>query len=162
MIHQAYYEIQFGLLHIVYEENVLLSLNVTSKRPEENSRTDFTEKIYHQITDYLAGKRKIFDILYTFQGTEFQKKVWHALEKIPYGEVRTYGEIAKEIGNSKAGRAVGGACHKNPIWLIVPCHRVVGANGSLTGYGGGISMKEKLLLIEGADKKIRRVRNEKI
>lgn len=148
MIHQAYYKIKYGFLHIVYEENILLSLKAVSKRPTENIRTNFTEKIYEQIGSYLAGKRKDFDIPYTLQGTEFQQKVWHILEKIPYGEVRTYGEIAEEIGNRKASRAVGGACNKNPIWLIVPCHRVVGANGNLTGYAGGLSMKKELLLLE--------------
>ena len=151
MINQAYYEIKYGFLHMVYEENTLLSLKVASTKPVENNRTAFTEKIYNQVSDYLTGKRKSFDIPYTLQGTEFQQKVWHALEQIPYGEVRTYGEIAEEIGkNKKTSRAVGGACNKNPIWLIVPCHRVVGADGNLTGYAGGISMKEELLFIEGA------------
>lgn len=148
MLGQAYYEIKFGIMCIVYEDDRLLSLQVVSERPEENIRTAFTDNVYEQISEYLAGRRKAFDIPYELKGRKFQQEVWHALEKIPYGETKSYGQIAREIGNGKAGRAVGGACNKNPIWLIVPCHRVVGANGSLTGYAGGVSMKEELLTLE--------------
>ena len=146
---QAYYETKFGFLHIVYEEDTLLSLKILSVPSGENARTDFTEKVYGQISEYLAGRRRNFDIRYELCGTEFQKKIWLALEKIPYGETRTYGEIAEEIGNRNASRAVGRACSQNPIWIVIPCHRIVGANGSLTGYAGGISMKEELLRMEG-------------
>lgn len=152
MIRQAYYNIKFGILSMTYKENMLLSLEVVSKKHGENSRTDFTDKVYNQILEYFAGKRKYFQVPYLFQGTEFQKNVWHELEKIPYGETRTYSQIAEKIGNKKASRAVGGACNKNPIWLIVPCHRVIGSNGSLTGYAGGIDRKEELLLLEAANR----------
>ena len=89
---------------------------------------------------------------YEFSGTEFQKSVWHELEKIPFGKTKTYGEIAKEIGNPKAGRAVGSACNKNPLPIIVPCHRVIGANGKLTGFAGGTETKEWLLGHEAMSK----------
>lgn len=83
------------------------------------------------------------------KGTEFQRKVWKALCDIPYGETRTYGQIAAAVGNVKACRAVGGACNRNPIMIVVPCHRVIGGNGKLVGFGGGLAMKEKLLGVEG-------------
>lgn len=148
MVRQAWYETKFGFLHLVYEGDTLLSLKIVPEQSGENIRTDFTEKVYRQISEYLAGRRRSFAIRYVLRGTEFQKKVWQVLEKIPYGETRTYGTVAAEIGNRKASRAVGGACNRNPIWLIVPCHRLIGANGSLTGYAGGISMKEELLRME--------------
>lgn len=148
MVRQAWYETKFGFLHLVYEGDTLLSLKIVPEQSGENIRTDFTEKVYRQISEYLAGRRRSFAIRYVLRGTEFQKKVWQVLEKIPYGETWTYGTVAAEIGNRKASRAVGGACNRNPIWLIVPCHRLIGANGSLTGYAGGISMKEELLMME--------------
>ena len=90
----------------------------------------------------------MFDLPLDPIGTEFQKKVWQALKEIPFGETRSYGEIAKLIGNEKASRAVGMANNKNPIAIIIPCHRVIGANGKLVGYAGGLDLKEKLLKLE--------------
>ena len=101
-----------------------------------------------QLEEYFAGKRKTFDLPLVPKGTEFQQKVWKALQEIPYGETRTYGEIAAAIGNPKAARAVGMANNKNPIGIIIPCHRVVGANGKLVGYAGGMEKKEFLLELE--------------
>lgn len=101
--------------------------------------------IQKQFTEYEKGARKVFDLPLHIKGTEFQKKVWNALLEIPYGETRSYQEIAIQIGNPKAVRAVGGACNRNPIGIIVPCHRVVGKNGSLTGYAGGLDYKKLLL-----------------
>lgn len=101
--------------------------------------------IQKQFTEYEKGARKAFDLPLHIKGTEFQKKVWNALLEIPYGETRSYQEIAIQIGNPKAVRAVGGACNRNPIGIIVPCHRVVGKNGSLTGYAGGLDYKKLLL-----------------
>lgn len=101
--------------------------------------------IQKQFTEYEEGARKAFDLPLHIKGTEFQKKVWNALLEIPYGETRSYQEIAIQIGNPKAVRAVGGACNRNPIGIIVPCHRVVGKNGSLTGYAGGLDYKKLLL-----------------
>ena len=101
-----------------------------------------------QLQAYFAGERREFDLDLEFGGTEFQRKVWTALRTIPYGETRTYGEIAAQIGSPTAFRAVGLANGHNPIAVIVPCHRVIGANGSLTGFGGGIARKRSLLDLE--------------
>ena len=101
-----------------------------------------------QIFDYLAGKRKSFTLPLAVEGTNFQQSVWNALQMIPYGETRSYKEIAVKIGNPKACRAVGMANNKNPISIIIPCHRVIGANGKLVGYGGGLEIKAKLLELE--------------
>jgi len=92
--------------------------------------------------------RKTFDVPIALNGTPFQLSVWNALLQIPYGETRTYGEIAAMIGNPKASRAVGMACNRNPIWILVPCHRVVGKNGALTGFEGGLDVKKALLDLE--------------
>jgi len=101
-----------------------------------------------QLKDFLAGKRKAFELPLAPAGTEFQQKVWQALQAIPYGETRSYGEIARIIGQPKAFRAVGMANNKNPILVLIPCHRVIGANGNLVGYAGGLSVKEYLLNLE--------------
>ncbi|MCI8538693.1 MAG: methylated-DNA--[protein]-cysteine S-methyltransferase [Oscillospiraceae bacterium] len=103
-----------------------------------------------QLEEYLSGSRTGFELPLKPQGTEFQQTVWKALQTIPYGEVRTYGEIASLIGRPKASRAVGMANHNNPIPILIPCHRVAGANKTLTGYGGGLAMKRRLLEIEHA------------
>lgn len=102
----------------------------------------------NQLNEYLNGKRATFDLPLNPEGTEFQKKVWTALREIPYGETRSYKQIAEAVGNSKASRAVGMANNKNPIMIFIPCHRVIGANGSLVGYAGGLDIKEKLLALE--------------
>ena len=101
-----------------------------------------------QLLEYLAGGRRVFDLPLAPKGTEFYRSVWRALEDIPYGETRSYRDIAQAVGRPKAVRAVGQANHNNPISIIIPCHRVVGANGSLTGYGGGLDLKERLLRLE--------------
>tara|TARA_B110000211_G_scaffold234988_1_gene308110 strand:- start:5982 stop:6458 length:477 start_codon:yes stop_codon:yes gene_type:complete len=114
---------------------------------QDNSK--FTEVI-EQLSEYFSGTRKYFDIPLAPTGTAFQKKVWQALTEIPCGETKSYGWIAKSINNEKAVRAVGTANGANPIALIVPCHRVIGSNGKLTGYAGGLALKAKLLMHEGA------------
>lgn len=101
-----------------------------------------------QLQEYFQGKRKDFDIPMEAKGTEFQKSVWDQLLKVPYGETCSYGEIAKRIGNPKASRAIGMANNRNPISIIIPCHRVIGASGKLVGYGGGLDIKERLLKLE--------------
>jgi methylated-DNA-[protein]-cysteine S-methyltransferase len=106
------------------------------------------KKAYEQIDEYLRGEREIFDFKLEPKGTEFQKKVWKALEQIPFGETRSYKDIAISIGNEKASRAVGMANNKNPLPIVVPCHRVIGANGKLVGYAGGLDVKERLLELE--------------
>jgi methylated-DNA-[protein]-cysteine S-methyltransferase len=118
-------------------------------------RTEETEtlkKAAVQLMEYLRGKRTVFDVPLAPEGTAFQKQVWDALVKIPYGETSSYGKLAKDIGKPGAARAVGMANNRNPIPVIIPCHRVIGADGSLTGYGGGLPMKEKLLALEKGKK----------
>ncbi|MEO4014043.1 methylated-DNA--[protein]-cysteine S-methyltransferase [Pseudomonas rossensis] len=104
-----------------------------------------------QLREYFAGTRNRFDLELDFAGTEFQKKVWAALLTIPFGETRSYSEIARQIGNPSAVRAVGAANGKNPISIVAPCHRVIGASGNLTGFAGGLEAKERLLMLEGCE-----------
>jgi methylated-DNA-[protein]-cysteine S-methyltransferase len=101
-----------------------------------------------QLQEYFAGQRNVFDLPLDFAGTEFQKKVWQALLSIPYGQTRSYRDIAEQIGNIKAVRAVGAANGKNPISIIAPCHRVIGRSGKLIGFAGGLDKKEILLNLE--------------
>ncbi len=108
----------------------------------------FFAKEIAQLKEFAAGKRKRFDLKLNPEGTAFQNKVWKALSTIPYGDTYTYKDIAKQIGNAKASRAVGMANSKNPIPLIVPCHRVIGANGKLTGFASGLEIKQTLLDLE--------------
>ncbi len=118
-----------------------------------NSWTESQERtaVYRrQLEEYFARARKQFDFPLDLVGTEFEKRCWRALRDIPYGETRSYAQIARAIGNPKATRAVGLANGKNPVAIVVPCHRVIGANGDLTGYGGGLEIKRKLLQLEGA------------
>lgn len=110
--------------------------------------TELISNAASQLMEYFEGRRKKFSIKLNPHGTPFQKKVWGALLEIPYGETRSYKDIAEAIGNKNACRAVGMANHKNPVMCIIPCHRVIGSDGSLTGYGAGIEIKEKLLLLE--------------
>lgn len=103
-----------------------------------------------QLEEYAAGRRKKFTVPLDLDGTPFQKRVWKALLAIPYGETRSYGEIARQVGNPKAARAVGMANHENPVAIIVPCHRVIAGDGTLGGYGGGLEKKSRLLGMEKA------------
>jgi methylated-DNA-[protein]-cysteine S-methyltransferase len=102
-----------------------------------------------QLGEYFAGQRRGFDLPLAPRGTEFQRRVWRALTEIPYGRTISYGELARRIGNASASRAVGLANGANPLPIVVPCHRVIGADGSLTGFGGGLPIKRKLLALEG-------------
>jgi len=112
-------------------------------------KTPFGREVRDQLKNYFAKKLTHFEVKLDLQGTDFQKKVWSELQKIPYGTMVSYGYIAKRIGNPKASRAIGSANHRNPVSIIVPCHRVVGAKGQLTGYAGGLDMKAYLLQLEG-------------
>lgn len=107
-----------------------------------------------ELEEYFAGTRQTFDLPLAPKGTAFQQKVWAALREIPYGQTRSYGEIAAAVGNPKASRAVGMANHQNPISILIPCHRVIGKDGSLTGYGGGLDKKKWLLELEQAGKRL--------
>ena len=112
-------------------------------------RTGLLERAEGQILEYLKGERQVFDLPLSPVGTPFQLEVWKALGDIPFGQTRTYGEIAAAIGRPGAARAVGMANHRHPLPILIPCHRVVGADGALTGYAGGIEMKRALLALEG-------------
>jgi O-6-methylguanine DNA methyltransferase len=103
-----------------------------------------------QLVEFFDGKRRVFDFPMELRGSDFQKDVWRAVENVPYGRTATYGEIAHVIGRPKASRAVGAANGANPIPIVIPCHRILGSNGSLTGYGGGLPMKRRLLALEGS------------
>jgi len=116
--------------------------------PEWRAHAAALKEPIRQLRAYFAGELEEFDLALAPQGTPFQQKVWSNIRKIPYGETTTYGEVARRIGNPNASRAVGLANGSNPIPIIIPCHRVIGANGKLTGYGGGLPIKEKLLALE--------------
>lgn len=152
MINYFCYDTEIGTIKISEKDGKIIGLAFSDYKKEKE--TDAIRKTYLQLKEYLSGKRKNFDIEIEMIGTEFQKKVWKELLNIPYGETRSYKDIAIAIGNEKACRAVGNANNKNPIAIIVPCHRVVGSNGSMTGYAGGLNIKEKLLKIEKYNIKI--------
>lgn len=154
MVKYAYYEIRYGILQIGYDDDVLTNIKVVKKYDGNNLRNELTDKTFNEINEYILGKRKSFDIPFKLNGSEFQMKVWNQLLNIPYGETTTYKEIAKSIGNEKAFRAVGMANNKNPLLIIVPCHRVIGSSGDLVGYAGGMEMKMDLLNIEKVSSQI--------
>lgn len=143
------YESAIGWIEIQGSEGQILSLKFV-----DQPRTGFTacavmEMAMQQISEYFMGTRRAFDLPLVMRGTSFQRQVWGELMTIPYGRVTTYQEIAQAIGRPKAVRAVGAANARNPIPIVVPCHRVIGSDGNLTGYGGGIWRKEWLLRHEG-------------
>jgi methylated-DNA-[protein]-cysteine S-methyltransferase len=146
-----FYQTTIGKIGIM--ENGKAITNVFLK--EDNVSQDVTVKetslikeAGQQLNDYLASKRRSFALPLAPEGTEFQQRVWNALQEIPCGEIRSYGEVAKGIGQPKAARAVGMANNKNPILIFIPCHRVVGANGNLVGYAAGLDVKKYLLNLE--------------
>lgn len=147
-MNRYHYKFPIGTLCIEEANDCITGLYRDNTVGKDEVETDVIREAYRQLTEYFAGKRQSFDLPIQLKGTEFQRKVWEALQTIPYGETRSYGEIAKQVGSPKAGRAVGGANHNNPVMIIVPCHRVIGANGSLTGFGGGLDMKAFLLALE--------------
>ncbi|MFD3500551.1 methylated-DNA--[protein]-cysteine S-methyltransferase [Streptomyces sp. NPDC058676] len=145
----------YGPLTLVADEGVLCGLYMTGQRhrpPEETfgDREDLPAfgAAAEQLNAYFEGELKLFTLELRLHGTPFQRSVWEQLQKIPYGETRSYGELADTLGNPTASRAVGLANGRNPVGIIVPCHRVVGANGGLTGYGGGLDRKQRLLDFE--------------
>jgi methylated-DNA-[protein]-cysteine S-methyltransferase len=147
-----YYNTKIGRIGIEENGSAITKIYFMNNNEQEEileiNETALLKEAIKQLNEYFDGKRSSFDLQLQPRGTEFQNKVWKALIDIPFGETRSYGEIAKAIGNEKASRAVGMANNKNPIPIIVPCHRVIGANGKLVGYAGGIDIKERLLNIE--------------
>ncbi|MFH9586266.1 methylated-DNA--[protein]-cysteine S-methyltransferase [Streptomyces luteogriseus] len=144
----------YGPLTLVAEEGVLCGLYMTDQRHRPQQETFGTRddtlfaEAEEQLKAYFAGELKEFTVELSLAGTPFQRAVWDELRRIPYGETRTYGQLADSLGTPTASRAVGLANGRNPIGIIVPCHRVVGANGGLTGYGGGLERKQRLLDFE--------------
>lgn len=147
MICYCEYQTKIGKIFISADDNSVVEISF-EKPGYEKKETYLIQKTCDQLKEYFDGKRKSFDLPLKLDGTEFQKKVWTELLKIPYGETVTYEDIAKSIGNKKASRAVGTANNKNKIMIIIPCHRVIGKNGNLTGYAGGLNIKKQLLHIE--------------
>ena len=144
----AVYHSPFGDMELIYEEGAVTALRMAEKKAVAEAPEGLALAVFQELDEYFQGKRKNFDIPLRTHGTPFQEKVWVALRAIPYGEVRSYKEVAEAIGHPKAYRAVGMANNANPIFIIVPCHRVIGSDGSLTGYGGGLPMKKALLALE--------------
>ena len=145
-----------GILKLVATENALVAVLWENEDPKRVRLAELIEDKKHpilletqkQLNEYFSGQRKVFDLPLDFEGTEFQQKVWQGLLTIPFGETRSYKQIAEQLGNVKAVRAVGAANGKNPISIIAPCHRVVGANGKLVGFAGGLENKDILLKLE--------------
>lgn len=144
----------YGTIYIAEEAGSITDLFFETEKPSDEDieirETPLLKNAAKQLKEYFDGKRKDFDLPLNPHGTEFQRKDWDALCKIPYGETRSYKDIAEMLGNPKACRAVGLANNRNPIAIIIPCHRVIGSNGSLVGYAGGLHIKEGLLRLEGA------------
>ncbi|MCG0278904.1 MAG: methylated-DNA--[protein]-cysteine S-methyltransferase [Thermanaeromonas sp.] len=131
-------------------ENVIASLNSIFPQATIKEKPGVAKELAQQLQEYFLCRRKSFDIPLDLRGTPFQLLVWKALAQVPYGTTKTYGELAKAIGRPKASRAVGRAVGSNPVGIIIPCHRIIGARGDLRGFGGGLDIKEKLLILEGA------------
>ncbi len=143
----AIYSLPCGRLRISYIYSAIVGINRTEQM-DKGCPSALSDSAYEQLTEYFNGKRREFDLPYFTNGTAFQERVWRALTQIPYGQTISYKQLAATVGNEKACRAVGGANNKNPISIIIPCHRVVGARGDLVGYGGGLDMKAVLLELE--------------
>lgn len=146
-----------GKVRIIEEDGYIIELQI-NKDFDKNEDilekdTNILKNAERQLSEYFSGKRNTFDLKLNSKGTDFMKKVWRELLNIPYGETRTYKEIAEKIGNPKGARAVGMANNKNPIPIIIPCHRVIGKNKKLVGYALGLDMKEFLLNLERKNKK---------
>ena len=137
-----------GNLLIRADEESIIEVSFAGEESVNDDDCDLLKRCVEELKMYFAGKLKDFTVPLKLIGTDFRKKCWEALRTIPYGETISYKELATKVGNSKACRAVGGANHHNPIVIIVPCHRVIGSSGSLTGFGGGLDKKQLLLELE--------------
>lgn len=152
----TYFESPIGPLLVWGDESavhgIVFPKNGKARRAEagwRESRGGAVAEAVRQLREYFAGRRTQFDLPLAPEGTEFQRSVWRRLQEIPYGQTISYGELAKRVGNPKASRAVGSANGKNPLPIVIPCHRVIAGDGGLGGFGGGLSVKEKLLALEG-------------
>lgn len=149
MLYCNFYDSPIGRIGIFADEDALLGLELNFDAAGIDAKeTPLIKKVYEQLGEYFEGKRKTFDLPFAMQGTEYQKKVWGELLKIPYGQTRSYKQVAAGAGNEKAARAVGMANNKNRLPVLIPCHRVIGSDGNLVGFGGGLNIKKKLLELE--------------
>lgn len=153
MLKQWYYEFPIGLLGIVESRGAIARIHLgkrcqQEKCPFDEEETPLLRRAADELKEYFSGLRSRFDLPLDPEGTQFQCAVWQALTEIPCGETRTYAQIAARVGRPRACRAVGMANHSNPVMIVIPCHRVVGSNGSLTGYASGLPVKEYLLGLE--------------
>ena len=146
--HIGLYPCPFGFFRIVEEEDAVVAIDVVKERQEEERPSEVTDWAARELHEYLEGERRAFTFPYRLVGTPFRLQVWKEHEKVPYGETTTYNRLAEAIGRPGAYHAVGGAVGANPLGIVVPCHRVIGTNGSLTGYAWGLPMKEALLELE--------------
>ncbi len=144
-----------GVISLTEEDGALTELRILPDAapeleaiPRREAVSPLLAQAEEQLNEYFSHLRRDFDLPLAPKGTVFQRQVWAALEDIPYGETRTYAQIAAAIGRPQAARAVGAACGKNPLWLVIPCHRVIGSSGALTGYAGGLEAKAALLQLE--------------
>ena len=142
------YKSKIGYLKIVSDGESITNVGFSDGKEESKNSDKIVNECIKQLEEYFAGKRTEFNIKLNPKGTEFQKSVWKELTNIPYGQTKSYKQVATLVGNDKASRAVGNANNKNPIAIIVPCHRVIGANKKLVGYAGGLDVKEQLLELE--------------
>ena len=138
-----------GALRIEADERAITKIWFHASEPPAAPSTPLLAELARQLSEYFAGERRQFDLPIAPSGTPFQREVWRALEEIPYGATWSYAELARRIGRPSAERAVGAANGQNPIPIVIPCHRVIGSNGSLTGFGGGLGVKQQLLALEG-------------
>ncbi|HOM42699.1 MAG TPA: methylated-DNA--[protein]-cysteine S-methyltransferase [Bacillota bacterium] len=151
MVYTYFYDYLIGRIGITEKDGKITNVYITSKELLQDTQlceTPLLKEAARQLKSYFAGELKEFSLPLEPSGTDFMKQVWAALCGIPYGKTATYGEIAERVGRPKAARAVGLANNRNPIPIFIPCHRVIGADGSLTGYAGGLDMKKKLLDLE--------------
>jgi methylated-DNA-[protein]-cysteine S-methyltransferase len=137
-----------GKITVVADGNFVIAIHFGKTLDAEHEASGITGEVFVQLNEYFAGRRKRFDLKLRVSGTTFQMAVWKCLRRIPYGQTISYGEIAMAIGKPRASRAVGAACGCNPISILIPCHRVVGFDGRLTGLGGGLPIKRQLLALE--------------
>jgi methylated-DNA-[protein]-cysteine S-methyltransferase len=154
-----YLDTPVGRLLLAREERDLRLINFQRRRlprpdPRWHESPDAFDDVVSQLTEYFAGQRQRFELSLAPEGTPFQQRVWRELQDIPYGVTISYGQLAARIGQPTASRAVGLANGSNPLAIVIPCHRVIGANGTLTGYGGGLPIKERLLALERGERRL--------
>ncbi len=145
MMEIVYIKTPMGIAKITGDESGVASISISDEGVISNDIPSVLQEAVQQLTDYFEGKRTNFDLKLNPKGTDFQQKVWRVLQNIPFGKTMSYLELSQKLGDVKAVRAVAAANGKNPLWIVVPCHRVIGSDGSLTGYAGGLGRKMWLL-----------------